>query len=236
MTKKSSLLEKFQAAKPVIVKPPDDEIERFYDLEQGTEEWLLVRLGIPTASRFHVVMAEGKDGGESATRSKLLRILAGEIVTGRLSTYNFTNDDIERGHEDEPKAKEWFERHNFVDLRPIGFVRRPLPSGRYVGASPDAEIVGTNRALECKSLRPDLWIEQMDKPGAPAKHRAQCQGICWVGGYDAVELVLYSEGMPTGLTYLIERDDRYIAELQKAVEIFDWDLSQLVKKVRARSK
>jgi YqaJ-like viral recombinase domain len=220
---------------PAKPKPAIEEPEFFFDIEQRTAEWDDLRLGIPTASRFGMILAEGKDGEASKTRSKLLRILAGEAITQRPSTATFRNEDMERGIDDEPKARAWFERRSLVDLRPVGFIRRKLPSGRYIGCSPDGDVPAKNLAVEIKSVRPDIWIEIMDRLGAPPKHRAQCQGTIWIGGYDAIELIVFSDGMPTGLTYRIERDDRYIREeLQPAVEVFDYELNLLIKKARER--
>ncbi len=53
-----------------------------FHVEQGTDAWRLLRLGIPTASCFADVLAKGKGGGESLTRGRYMRTLAAEIVTG----------------------------------------------------------------------------------------------------------------------------------------------------------
>jgi YqaJ-like viral recombinase domain len=208
--------------------------EFFRDVEQRSEEWFSLRLGIPTASNFSAILAEGKAGNESKMRARLLRVLAGEIITGRPSPADFQNDDMVRGIEDEPKAIRWLEQTSLCTVNRVGFIRRRLPSGRYVGCSPDGEIEGAKRiAVEIKSLRPHLWIEAMNAPAPPARHMAQCQGTCWIGGYDAVELVMFSDGMPRAHRFLVVRNDGLIKRLQDAVEIFDYELNYLVKKIIA---
>ena len=59
------------------------EIIEIDEIEQGSQEWFQIRLGIPTASNFSIVMASGRDGDESKTRAQYMRVLAGEILTGR---------------------------------------------------------------------------------------------------------------------------------------------------------
>ena len=52
-------------------------------VEQGSPEWLQLRLGCVSASTIADVMAKGKSG-ESATRQKLKLRLAAERLTGQV--------------------------------------------------------------------------------------------------------------------------------------------------------
>ena len=80
-----------------------------FDCEQNTDEWLRVRLGIPTASKFATVMAKGKDGkSDSKTRRDYLLDLVGERITGEPADA-FSNRHTERGHEVEPDARALYE-------------------------------------------------------------------------------------------------------------------------------
>ena len=71
---------------------------------QGTDEWHMARLGIPTASNFGSVMAKGKSGGESVMRADYVTRLALERLTGKPQEDDAPrdNDNIKNGREREP--------------------------------------------------------------------------------------------------------------------------------------
>ncbi len=225
-------------AKSAIKKetPLQDLVEVIADVEQGSEEWSALRRGLPTASRFKTIMAEGKDGGDSLTRRKLLYQLAGEIITGETAK-TFRSEDMDRGNQMEPEARDYYARTRFADLEPIGFirrtVRRPLGSDFIVGCSPDSKV-GPRKGLEIKTMQPDLLIELALRgaAGFPSEHRAQCQGTMWVADWDEIDLMIYYRSMPVAPTFTVQRDDVYIAKIIEAVEVFHYDLYRLVEKIR----
>lgn len=117
----------------------------FHDVQQNTEEWLNLRLGKPTASKFGIIMAnEGKAFGDPAKDYALQ--LALEQCTGKRSEFSFSNDHMERGHEQEPIARQLYEDQHFVDVRNGGF----FDWGDY-GDSPDG-LVEDDGAVEFKSV------------------------------------------------------------------------------------
>jgi hypothetical protein len=211
------------------------EVEFFYDVPQRSSEWLELRRGVPTASKFAAVMAESdaKDG-----RRKLLHVLAGELLSGEVSE-GFRNEAMDRGVEMEPEAREWYARTRFADLTSVGFVRRRLPSGRWVGCSPDSQVGAgkklRRKGLEIKTMRPELMVpllERGDAAGFPPEFRAQCQGTLFVTGWESIELVVFYRGMPANPTFVATRDEKYIKELSDALEVFDHELHKLVGKIR----
>ena len=223
--------------KVAIKKPPEDIVEEFFDVEQGSEDWLRMRIGLPTASNFAAIMASGKDGKESAMRRKLLYQLAGEILSGEPAE-TYSNAAMQRGKDMEGEARDWYGRTRFADLTRIGFVRRtvrnPLGSEFLVGCSPDA-FVGEDGILEVKTLAPHLLIELADRGTFPTEHKHQCHGSLWVTGRSFVDLVCFYRGMPITPTFRIERDTVYIKEIENAVEMFTWDLRKLIERIRAMS-
>jgi hypothetical protein len=217
-------------AKPKLKEPI---VEIFEEVEQGSEEWFALRLGVPTSSNFGTMMAQGKDGEASLTRARLKRVMAGEILTGRPGEGKIITAAMQRGKDMEPEAFDHYARRHFGDIRRIGFMRRKLPNGRYVGCSPDG-LIGKRKALEIKTMAPDLMIERMEKgaAGMPPEHRPQVHGTMWVGELDEVDLILYYSGMPVTPKFTIRRNETYIAEIARAVEVFDFEVHQLVDKIR----
>ena len=217
------------ATKPAA--PPKPQVEVF-DCRQGEDPWKRLRCGLPTASNFHAVLAQGKDGGESKTRNEYMRKLAGEILTGEPAE-SYKNAAMERGNLMESEARAYYQRTNFVTLRQVGFIKRTLPSGLVVGCSPDSLVDGEPGALELKTQAPHLLIETLMRGTFPSEHRAQTQGILWVADLEWIDLQIWYRGMPTGAKFRAVRDEQYIKALSDAVEVFAYDVKKLVQRVRS---
>ena len=212
----------------------NDSPEFFSEIEQGSQEWIDIRLGLPTASMFGTIMSEARDPETGGTRAEYMRRLAGELLTGEVAEEKFKSKAMERGNLMEPEARDDFARRNLYELEQVGFVRRRLPSGRYVGASPDSLFEKRRCGLEIKTMRPDLMIARLESgAGMPSGHRWQVYGTMWVCGLESVVLKLFYRGMPVSPEYQVNRDEKVIKEISDAVEVFDHQLTQLVKKIRA---
>lgn len=195
--------------------------------EQNTPEWLEARLGIPTASNFKTIKAEGKDGGgsaTSATRRTYMLKLAGEILTGQPAE-NYTNADMERGHEMEGEAREMYALTRDAEPQIVGFIR----NGN-VGCSPDS-LLGDDGGLEIKTAAPHIQIDRLLKGKLPPEHVAQVQGTLWVTERQWWDFVSYWPGLPM-LVVRVERDEGYIRQLASAVEAFSTELDALVQSIK----
>lgn len=196
--------------------------------EQGTPEWFAARLGIPTASEFACLLAQGKGGGESVTRRKYLYKLAGEVITGECAeAYN--NPDMERGKAMEAEIRASYEFDNDLTVECIGFAK----NGRK-GASPDG-LVGGQGLVEFKSCSPHILIERMKLDTFPPEHMAQCQGQLLVLEREWVDCVLYWPKMPRFVKRL-HRDEAYIAKLNAEIRRFVGELDELVDWLRQRQR
>jgi hypothetical protein len=184
-------------------------------------------------------MANGKDGGESATRRELLYRLAGERITG-VPSDTYVSRDMQRGIDMEPAARDYYARTRFVELEQVGFVRRtihsPFGNPLVVGCSPDSFVgSGRKKLLQIKTMKPELLIALAEKgaAGFPGEHRAQCQGEMWVAGAEELELMIFFEGMPVAPTFRMEPDLGYQKQIKDACEVFDYDLRKLVEKIQS---
>ena len=201
------------------------------DVEQGSDAWFEARRGIPSASNFSVIMAQGKDGGESITRLEYLRRLAGEIITGRLAEQTFKSSAMERGKEMEPEAIADYEARNKVTVQRIGLGIN-FAGLKQCCASPDG-LVGFDGGLETKTMRPDKMIPLLERGAAMLpEHRAQVFGNMLVFERDWWDFKLYYYKMPD-FTVRVYRDEKYIKELHDQIDKFNWDLKKLVEKLQA---
>lgn len=218
------------AKKPAKPVPPQSDLE-FVDVEQGSQAWFEARLGLVTASNFSIVMASGRDGGDSMTRTQYLHRLAGERVTGRLAEETFKSRAMERCKEMEPEAIADYERRKGVTVRRVGLAIN-FKKLRRCGASPDG-LVGFDGGVETKTMRPDLMIPLLIRGAVmPAEHRAQVQGNMYVLERDWFDLKIYYPAMPD-FTVRVYRDEHYIRELDNQIQVFNYDLERLVEKLKA---
>ena len=195
------------------------------DVPQGDPEWFAARAGLPTASKFSRVMAKGKDGGTSLTRTAYLRQLAGEILTEEPAPEGYSNDFMARGHDLEDEARQLFAFMRDVEPLRVGFIK----NGR-MGCSPDS-LIGETSGLEIKVAIPAVQIERIQRGTLPSEHVAQVQGSMLVTGRTTWNFVSYCPKLPP-LILTIERDEAYIAQLAKAVDAFNEELDALVQSIR----
>ena len=204
-----------------------------YDCEQGCEDWFAARLGIPTASMFKTVMASGKDGGESKTRSEYMRKLVGERITGTVQE-GYRGAAMERGNGMEAELRGLYSLISGNEPQLVGFFKRKMPSGYFIGASPDS-LVGKHGALEIKSAAPHILIDILRADKVPPEHMPQVQGSMLVGGFGFVDLAIGYRGMPM-FRRTVERDDAYIKKLTDALDAFNEELDKLERWVRNYGK
>ena len=200
-------------------------MEVFADIEQGTPEWIAVRLGIPTASVFKDAVMKGPRGGIQKGRQTLMNKLAGEIITGEpMDTYS--NADMDRGKERETEARDLYAFLRDVQPVQVGFIK----NGN-CGCSPDA-LIGDDELLEIKDAAAHIQIERLLKGVLPPEHKAQCQGQLMVSQRRRLHFMSHCRGLPP-LIVRVERDEKYIAELRIDVDDFVGELNELVEQIRS---
>lgn len=188
--------------------------------QQGSEEWRAARLGIPTASEFHAILAKG----EGKTRRKYMMTLIGELMTGEPSE-GFTNGHTERGKEMEAEARDLYSFHRDVEPELVGFIRNGTK-----GASPDA-LVGSPGLLEIKTKLPHIQAEVLLANKLPSEHIAQCQGAIWVAEREWLDFVSYWPRMPIFI-HRVYRDEAYIRILSSEVDRFVAEMHTLLAVLR----
>lgn len=182
----------------------------FHDVEQNTEAWDALRLGKVTASKFGAFMAnDGKDFGDPAKRYALQ--IALEQLTGRKAEYSFKNEDMERGHEQEPIARMLYEDEHFVDISNGGF----FCWGAY-GDSPDG-LIGEDGVIEIKSVIASTHYATLRRKSFDPAYKWQLVGHLDCTGRQWVDFASYCADFPEGqqlIVHRLNRDD-YTAEIER---------------------
>jgi hypothetical protein len=179
----------------------------FYDVEQNTEAWLTLRLGKPTCSMFGTFMAHyGKPFGEPAKREALR--IALERLTGRKAEHAFSNDHMERGHEQEPIAKMLYAEDHFADVQNGGF----FDWGTH-GDSPDG-LVGTVGVIEVKSVLASTHYDTIQRGRFDPSYKWQLVGHIDCTGREWVDFISYCSDFPRDSQLFVSRLHRAECEAE----------------------
>lgn len=160
-----------------------------HDHEQGSVEWMVARLGLPTASNFDRLLTP-KTRKPAAKRYSYLARLAGEWTIGQPKDWGST-DFMERGMAMEDEARKWYELHYDVDVDQVGFITR---DDGLVGGSPDG-LIGSDGGLEikCPGLEQHtLYVLGLEE----LSHIGQVQGLLYLTGRPYWDLVSYHPNLP----------------------------------------
>ena len=164
---------------------------KFIDVEQNTEEWYGLRAGKLTSSKLGVVMANfGKAFGEPA--KKYAVNIAIEQITGVPISSDYSNEHMQRGHEQEPIARLLYEQETFDDVTNGGFF-----SSEFIGCSPDG-LVNNDGAIEIKSVITTVHFANVKRNGVDPAYKWQCIGNLKFTGRDWLDFVSYCECFPEG--------------------------------------
>jgi predicted phage-related endonuclease len=145
---------------------------QFFDVEQGTPEWLALRDLVLTGSNAATIAVGGK-GLETYVKK-----LAQEHYSTAEKT-SYQSDDMKRGNELEPIARSIYELESGNTVEQIGFAK----INEYVGVSPDG-LIGEDGGFETKAPSDKTYFEYLldeDKEPDP-DYVAQCRMCMYVTG------------------------------------------------------
>ena len=200
---------------------------KIHNVEQGTTEWLALRLGIPTASEFDkIVTPTGQLSKQS--RKYAFYLIAEKLLNRPLDGLDHL-EWVQRGKEMEPQAVSMYEFENEAQTQAVGFMTSD--DGR-MGASPDRLIVGKNAGLEIKCPAPQTHIAYM-LDGFGKDYYPQVQGQILVGEFDYVERYSYHPEMPP-VKVRTDRDEPFIKTLSQALDGFCDMKDELLEQARQK--
>jgi len=164
-----------------------------HDLVQGSDQWHAARRGIITASVVGQLITPStlKPANNPVARSVTATLVA-ERITGFTEPTRMT-DDMWRGVEDEPRAREKYTEHHAPAVE-TGFMILEH-DGIRLGYSPDG-LVGDDGLIEIKSRRAKKHLQTILADQVPAENMAQLQAGLLVSGRQWIDYVSYAGGMP----------------------------------------
>ena len=163
----------------------------FFDqLEQGSDDWLLARCGIVTASTMRNLVTSAGKVADNDTSRGFIRQLATERIIG-VPEYTYPTRPMQRGNLLEPHARDLYAEH-YAPVEEVGFIR--LDTDEYsLGYSPDG-VVGHDGLLEIKSPGPKEHLRTILDDDVPSVYKWQVQVGLFVTGRSWLDFISYCPG------------------------------------------
>lgn len=196
---------------------------KFYNIDQNSEEWDGLRLGKFTASTFSDLFMDKKTAGYQ----KAIIKVAYERVTGE-SEESYNNKWMQRGHEKEPFARENYELLTFNQLENGGFYEY----SEFIGASPDAKIIGQNGGCEFKCPSFQVYNEYLETKKIPKSYYWQIHGQLLCAGWDFIDYMPYSSPKLKQILIRVERDDKVLEMLKTKLNECIEEVKILVERIK----
>jgi predicted phage-related endonuclease len=195
------------------------------NIEQGTESWLTLKAGIPSASEFDKILSP--TGKVSTQAEKYRNQLIGERLLG-IKPEGYKSQAMLEGQLKEDEARSLFSMLKGVECRQVAFC---FEDDKRYGCSPDSLLDMTGLELKCPELHTHVQYLMDNK--LPTCYIPQVQGSMLVSGYSHWFFMSYYPGLPE-LIIDVQRDDKYCAQLKVLLNEFCDNLDREYTKLEAQ--
>lgn len=190
-------------------------------LEQGTPEWLEMRKGRVTGSRFKDARDRLKNGNPSSKCALYALDVARERCGGKAGDV-YQNSAMRFGTEQEPLARAAYEKATGNVVFEVGFI---TDDTGFFGLSPDG-LVDDDGVVEIKTMVSSDTLFAALVDGDISAYIDQCTGYLWMLNRQWVDLVLWAPDLGLAMKVIrIERD-------QAAIDALEADLIKFLAMVR----
>lgn len=197
-----------------------------FDVEQGTEEWLALRVGVITASASYGLNYKNM---RETYKNKLIA----ERLTGE-PTRIVTSGPMQWGIDQEDPARVRYEELTGNKVDQVGFGK----ISQYVGCSPDG-LIGDKGMIEIKCPTTHNFVLQCLK-GPKKEYIQQMQFQMWIFDREWNDFCLYDPRVkdPDGQIYIrrMERDEKIIDKIKDNVQTLLLDISKDIKTITGNMK
>lgn len=188
---------------------------KIIDVEQGSEEWLECRRGIPTASNFGRILTPKTGKPSTQAMGYVCELVAERYYCGSMDDLTGpATAAMRNGLQMEPEARRWYEMQRGVRVDQVGFTT--TDDGR-MGASPDA-LVGDDGGVEIKCPMGKTQIQRLLDKELPSEYAPQVHGCMIVTGRRWWDFMSYFPGLPE-LLIRVEWNG-YTDKLSRALDDF----------------
>ena len=200
--------------------------------EQGSAEWLSLRLGKVTASKVSDVLSKGRGSAPSKMSETYMIELIAEVLTGNSKPF-FENDAMRWGTETEPQARAMYAVNNdFVDVKEVAFVEH----NEQIGISPDG-LIGEDGLFEAKCPNTTTQLKRALSDDYSADYKAQIQMQLWVTEREWCDFLSFDPRLDCEAGYLqqrVFRDEEYIEEMKTKVYAFVEKMNEIIEQLTTK--
>ena len=198
------------------------------EAEQGTDQWYIDRMGIPTASEYAKILTS--TGKASTSAAGYMNQLLADWLAGKPVDRWGGNDATATGHDREAEARDMYSFISGNDVKEIGLCLR---DDRMTGCSVDG-LVGDDGINEIKNPKAATLISYKLANKLPSKYVHKVQGQLWIKEREWCDFISYSPMIADKPIFIIRtgRDEKMISELSAGAERFIEDLMKIVERVR----
>lgn len=168
-------------------------------VEQGTAEWLSLRVGRFTASNAGDAFAKIRTGWAASRKNLIMRIVL-ERLTQKPQGEDFVSPAMTRGTELEPAARRAYEAATGHLVERVGFICHDT---LMAGGSPDG-LIDADGVLELKCPGAAVHLEYL-KGAIPVGHLLQVTHLLWLTGRKWADLTSYHPDFPESLRLATRR-------------------------------
>lgn len=198
-------------------------------VDQGSKEWLTMRLGVITASCAHDLMPNKKDGKKKAGWQSYMNQLLAEIATGQAEELNAKQ--LEWGKTNEAAAIGDYEFAKGVKALKGGFI---YGMDKRVGCSPDILVEGQKRGAENKCpFNSENHIAFLLEDKIRDEYITQMQFSMWVSGFDVWDFISFDPRMKKHMIKVVtlERDPKYMTLFDELIPEFIREMDEKLKRL-----
>jgi putative phage-type endonuclease len=184
-------------------------MEIIKDIEQGSQEWLQLRLGIATASNFKKIITS------TGAESKSLKDYAFELASDSLliePEASFQSEAMTRGNELEEEARSYYSFVNDVKIDQVTFIRKDE-----IGYSPDG-LISDNGLIEIKCPLKKNHLKYLIDNKLPTEYKSQVQGGLYISEREYCDFISYHPLFKDDkkmFVVRVYRDEEYIKKLSE---------------------
>lgn len=196
---------------------------RFDNAPQGSDEWLAIRRGRITGSRFKDTRDRLKNGDLSAKARLYAMDVARERIGGK-APQAFSNAAMRSGTEQEPHARMAYEIGHAALVEEAGFA---YTDDGLFGVSVDG-LVSDTGLVEIKTMVSSETLFKAVVQRDISDYMDQCMGALWLLGRRWCDLCLWVPDLPEKKLHVIrlDRDDEYISALETDLMSFARTVSE----------
>ncbi len=182
------------------------------DVEQRSQAWFEARRGMPTASRFDMILTPAKGEPSKSQDTLINQLISESILPPQEGELKYTSEEMIEGMRLEAEARcKYMLDYAKGDVKEVGFI---IHESGLFGASPDG-LTGEDGGLELKCPAGPTIVSYIRAGVLPPEYRCQVHGSMVVTGRKYWDFMAYHRSFPE-FFLRVERDeftDKLEAEL-----------------------